>query len=96
MLLKTAGEAIKQAIDFADTDQLDKAYVEYLRASEITINTIPHHADYRDTVNQRPAWYKEFADLMMVRRAFICFLYLLLLSEVLLFPYSTSCNLWRL
>lgn len=50
-----------------DFDQLDKAYVHYLRASEITVNLIPRHPDYRVAVNQRPGWYKEFASLMMVR-----------------------------
>lgn len=64
--MKRAQEAIQKARDYADNDEPDKAYVQYLRASEITINIIPHHADYRVTVNQRPGWYKSFADLMMV------------------------------
>ena len=50
-----------------DLDQLDKAYIHYLRASEVTVNLIPRHPDYRAAVNQRPGWYKEFASLMMVR-----------------------------
>ena len=66
ILLSTAGEAIKRAGDYADMEQLDKAYVQYLKASEITINTIPHHAGYRDAINHRPGWYKQFADLLMV------------------------------
>lgn len=48
-----------------DADQPDKAYVQYLRASEITVNIIPHHPEYR-VAAERPEWHKEFADLMMV------------------------------
>jgi ubiquitin carboxyl-terminal hydrolase 8 len=66
-LVGRAQEAIELAREYADTEELDKAYVQYLRASEITINIIPHHPDYRITVNQSPAWYKQFASLMMVR-----------------------------
>lgn len=65
-LLGRAQEAIELAREYADTEELDKAYVQYLRASEITINIIPHHPDYRVTVSQSPAWYKQFASLMMV------------------------------
>lgn len=64
--MQIAKQAIERARGSVDEDQLDRAYVEYLRASEITINIIPHHHDYRDTVHQRPDWYKQFADLMMV------------------------------
>ncbi|KAJ5105421.1 hypothetical protein NUU61_002768 [Penicillium alfredii] len=67
VLLKTAAEAIEQAKYLVD-GQPDKAYVQYLRASEITVNTIPHHPEYRTTITQRPGWYKEFADLMMAVR----------------------------
>ena len=62
-----AQEAIEKARALADEDQPDQAYVQYLRASEMTVNIIPHHPDYRVTVSQRPGWYKQFADLMMVR-----------------------------
>ncbi|KAH3095739.1 hypothetical protein KXV36_004399 [Aspergillus fumigatus] len=67
-LLGRAQEAIELAREYADTEELDKAYVQYLRASEITINIIPHHPDYRVTVSQSPAWYKQFASLMMAVR----------------------------
>ncbi|KAI9046342.1 putative ubiquitin C-terminal hydrolase [Aspergillus affinis] len=67
-LLSRAQEAIQQARSFADNDQPDTAYVQYLRASEITVNIIPHHADYRVTISQRPGWYKQFANLMMAVR----------------------------
>ncbi|KAF7591819.1 ubiquitin-specific protease doa4 [Aspergillus hancockii] len=68
VLLSTAQDAIKQARNFADNGQPDKAYVQYLRASEITINIIPHHPGYRATASQRSEWYKQFADLMMAVR----------------------------
>ncbi|PYH91942.1 ubiquitin C-terminal hydrolase [Aspergillus ellipticus CBS 707.79] len=68
ILLERGQVAIDQARALADSDELDSAYVQYLRASEITINIIPHHPDYRVTANQRPGWYKRFADLMMAVR----------------------------
>ncbi|KAJ5354485.1 hypothetical protein N7541_005529 [Penicillium brevicompactum] len=68
VLLLTAAEAIDKARNLVE-DYPDKAYVHYLRASEITINLIPHHLDYRTTAIQRPDWYKEFADLMKAVRA---------------------------
>ncbi|KAJ5959647.1 uncharacterized protein N7479_006797 [Penicillium vulpinum] len=68
ILLPTAADAIERARNLADDNYNDKAYVQYLRASEITINIIPHHPDYR-TASQRPNWYKEFADLVKAVRA---------------------------
>lgn len=68
ILLPTAADAIEKARNLADDDFNDKAYVQYLRASEITINLIPHHPDYR-TASQRPDWYKEFADLVKAVRS---------------------------
>lgn len=65
VLLKTASEAIERAKDLADDDKSDKAYVQFLRASEITINVIPHHPDYK-AITQGSGWYKEFAALMLV------------------------------
>lgn len=67
VLLGTAAEAIDLAKKLADS-QPDQAYVQYLRASEITVNTIPHHPDYRSTTLPHPGWPKEFAALMMVRQ----------------------------
>lgn len=63
-----------------DKGELDIAYVLYLRASEITVNIIPHHPDYRTAINQRPGWYDQFADLMLVRY--------LLITLFMLFKYS--------
>ncbi|KAJ5595184.1 uncharacterized protein N7459_001392 [Penicillium hispanicum] len=68
VLLSTAAEAIESAKSLVDIDEPDQAYVQYLRASEITVNIIPHHPDYRFTITQRPGWYKEFANLMMAVR----------------------------
>ncbi|KAE8421715.1 ubiquitin hydrolase [Aspergillus pseudocaelatus] len=68
ILLNRAQDAIENARRFADNDQPDKAYVQYLRASEITINIIPHHPEYRTTASQRSDWYKQFANLMMAVR----------------------------
>ncbi|KAJ5093446.1 hypothetical protein N7456_009307 [Penicillium angulare] len=68
ILLRTASDAIGYAKTLANEERSDEAYVQYLRASEITINVIPHHPDYRTTITQRPGWYKEFAGLMMAVR----------------------------
>jgi ubiquitin carboxyl-terminal hydrolase 8 len=65
VLLETASEAIVRAKELADSEP-DKAYVQYLRASEITVNTIPHHPNYRTATIPHPGWHKEFAGLMMV------------------------------
>ncbi|KAJ5221146.1 uncharacterized protein N7469_010033 [Penicillium citrinum] len=67
VLLGTAAEAIDLAKKLAET-RPDQAYVHYLRASEITVNTIPHHPDYRTTNIPHPGWHKEFAGLMMAVR----------------------------
>ncbi|KAL6234732.1 hypothetical protein BDW75DRAFT_158615 [Aspergillus navahoensis] len=67
-LLATAQDAITKFRGFADSDQIDKAYVQYVRASEITINLIPNHPGYRTASTQIPNWYKQFSDLMMAVR----------------------------
>ncbi|KAJ5089864.1 hypothetical protein N7532_008548 [Penicillium argentinense] len=67
VLLETASEAIVRAKELADSEP-DKAYVQYLRASEITVNTIPHHPNYRTATIPHPGWHKEFAGLMMAVR----------------------------
>ncbi|KAL2829802.1 hypothetical protein BDW59DRAFT_34635 [Aspergillus cavernicola] len=67
-LLTTAQDAIAKFRGFADNDQLDKAYVQYVRASEITINLIPHHPNYRTAASQIPGFHRQFSDLMMAVR----------------------------
>lgn len=57
---------MQQCKTLIDQEQLGMAYVQYLRASEITVNIIPRHSDYRSTVHQRPGWYDQFSDLMLV------------------------------
>ncbi|KAL1970021.1 hypothetical protein VTN77DRAFT_6426 [Rasamsonia byssochlamydoides] len=64
-LLGTAREAIQQCKALIDQDQLGMAYVQYLRASEITVNIIPRHSEYRLAAHQRPGWYDQFSDLML-------------------------------
>jgi ubiquitin carboxyl-terminal hydrolase 8 len=49
-----------------DQDQGGMAYVQYLRASEITVNTIPRHVDYRVAASQHTDWYEQFSELMLV------------------------------
>lgn len=66
VLVRTAAAALEQAKILTDSDDSDKAYVHYLRASEITINLIPHHPEYRAIQTRSPELYKEFAALMMV------------------------------
>ncbi|KAJ5550205.1 hypothetical protein N7461_004903 [Penicillium sp. DV-2018c] len=68
VLLTTAADAIEKARKLVNDNYTDKAYVQYLRASEITVNLIPHHAEYR-TVSQHSEWYKEFADLLKAVRS---------------------------
>ncbi|KAJ6160902.1 hypothetical protein N7470_004298 [Penicillium chermesinum] len=62
-LLRTASDALEQSKLLVDSDMSDKAYVQYLCASEITVNTIPHHPDYETYANQ-PVWYNDFKMLM--------------------------------
>lgn len=68
VLLRTASEAIERAKSLVEDNESDQAYIQYLRASEITINIIPHHSHYKTTITERPGWYKEFADLMTAVR----------------------------
>ncbi|KAL4943719.1 hypothetical protein BDV06DRAFT_130592 [Aspergillus oleicola] len=67
-LLTTAQDAITKFRGFVDSEQLDKAYVQYVRASEITINLIPTHPEYRTATSLIPGWHKQFSDLMMAVR----------------------------
>ncbi|KAK4999773.1 ubiquitin-specific protease doa4 [Elasticomyces elasticus] len=52
-LLKTAETAAKQAQTLLDFRRPDLAYVEYIRASEIVLNTIPQHPDVYELRNGR-------------------------------------------
>jgi ubiquitin carboxyl-terminal hydrolase 8 len=66
LLLDRAREAISKCKVLLDQNHPDLAYVQYLRASEVTINIIPRHREYRLMATQRPAWYDKFTDLMLV------------------------------
>jgi ubiquitin carboxyl-terminal hydrolase 8 len=69
LLLDRAREAISKCRVLIDQGHPDLAYVQYLRASEVTVNIIPRHPEYRLAATQRPAWYDQFTDLMLVRVA---------------------------
>lgn len=58
--------SIQQCQILLDGDQVGQAYVQYLRASEIVVNLIPRHADYRTLHAQHPKLYAQFQKLMMV------------------------------
>lgn len=66
MLLSTAAESIQKCQALVDEDQVGLAYVQFLRASEIVVNIIPRHADYRMLPSQHPDWYARFSNLMLV------------------------------
>ena len=61
-LLESGQDALQQCTLLIDRNQLDMAYVFYLRACEITVNIIPRHLDHR-SVNQSTIW----SELMLVR-----------------------------
>ncbi|KAL4909174.1 hypothetical protein BDW74DRAFT_78344 [Aspergillus multicolor] len=67
-LMAMAQDAIAKFRGLADSNEIDRAYVNYLRASEITINSIPNHPDYRTAATHIPGWHKQFSDLMMAVR----------------------------
>ncbi|QKX58728.1 uncharacterized protein TRUGW13939_05855 [Talaromyces rugulosus] len=64
-LLATASEALQKCQSFVNQGDLGTAYVQYLRASEIIVNTIPRHVDYRLLPVHHPEWYHQFSNLMM-------------------------------
>ncbi|KAI2794415.1 hypothetical protein POX_a01014 [Penicillium oxalicum] len=68
-LLETAAGAFQRAKTLADGVDIDKAYVQYLWASEIIINLVPHHPDYHMIQTRTPELYKQFAALMMSVRS---------------------------
>lgn len=58
--------SVQQCQILLDGDQVGQAYVQYLRASEIVVNLVPRHADYRTLHAQHPKLYAQFQKLMMV------------------------------
>lgn len=69
LLIDRAREAISKCKVLIEQGHPDLAYVQYLRASEVTINIIPRHREFKMAATQRPAWYDQFTDLMLVRVA---------------------------
>ncbi|KAK2761694.1 ubiquitin-specific protease doa4 [Arachnomyces sp. PD_36] len=61
-LLRTAQESLLQSNVLIDQGQLDLAYVHFLRSSEITVNIIPQHPDFRPGI-------RELTDLMLSIRS---------------------------
>lgn len=47
--------------------KLDQALVNYLRASDIVINTIPRHRDFTYMKHHHPRWADQFGRLLSVR-----------------------------
>ncbi|KAF7719848.1 Ubiquitin carboxyl-terminal hydrolase [Penicillium ucsense] len=68
-LLGVAAAAFQQSRVLADGVDIDRAYIQYLRASEITINLIPQHPGYPTIQARTPELYKQFAALMMSVRS---------------------------
>lgn len=66
--------SVQQCQILHDGDQVGQAYVQYLRASEIVVNLVPRHADYRTLHSQHPNLYAQFQKLMLVS-------YYILISE---------------
>ncbi|KAL1960366.1 hypothetical protein VTO42DRAFT_8326 [Malbranchea cinnamomea] len=64
-LVSTAEESLQKARSLTQGGQLDFALVQYLRASEITINTIPSHPDFSYINRTHPRWSDRFAALLM-------------------------------
>ncbi|EED23362.1 ubiquitin C-terminal hydrolase, putative [Talaromyces stipitatus ATCC 10500] len=64
VLLSTAAQSIQKCQTLLDSDQVGQAYVQYLRASEIVVNLIPRHAEYRTLPSQNPNLYAQFSKLM--------------------------------
>uniref|UniRef100_A0A093VTB7 Ubiquitin carboxyl-terminal hydrolase 5 n=1 Tax=Talaromyces marneffei PM1 TaxID=1077442 RepID=A0A093VTB7_TALMA len=65
LLLTTAAASVQQSQILLDGNQVGQAYVHYLRASEIVVNLIPRHGDYRTLHSQHPNLYVQFQKLML-------------------------------
>jgi hypothetical protein len=65
-LLRIADESIQKTKALSSRGQLDLALVQYLRASEITVNSIPQHPDFSYMKRHHPKWADQFASLIGV------------------------------
>ncbi|KAK2744275.1 ubiquitin-specific protease doa4 [Myotisia sp. PD_48] len=65
-LLRIAEDSIEKSKGFAQQKIYDAALVNYLKASDITVNTIPRHPDYSYMKQHHPRWADQFTRLMTV------------------------------
>ncbi|KAM5430191.1 ubiquitin-specific protease doa4 [Microsporum canis] len=65
-LLHISEDAISKAKNFAQRGKYDSALVNYLRASDITVNMIPRHPDFTYMKQNHPRWADQFSRLMML------------------------------
>ncbi|KLJ06686.1 ubiquitin thiolesterase [Blastomyces silverae] len=68
-LLRTSEDSIQSSKISLASGQLDVAFNNYLRASEITVNAIPNHPDYDYMRRQHPGWNDRFIKLLAVIRS---------------------------
>ncbi|KAG5300159.1 ubiquitin carboxyl-terminal hydrolase [Histoplasma capsulatum G186AR] len=68
-LLRTSEDSIQNSKISLANGKLDLAFDDYLRASEITINAIPNHADYYYMRRQHPGWNDRFIKLLAAIRS---------------------------
>ncbi|EEP76309.1 conserved hypothetical protein [Uncinocarpus reesii 1704] len=64
-LVRISEDAIQKSKILAQQGQLDLALVQYLRASDVVINTIPRHPDFAYMKQHHPRWADQFSGLMM-------------------------------
>ncbi|WEW58169.1 ubiquitin-specific protease doa4 [Emydomyces testavorans] len=63
-LIRISKDAIHKSSILMQQGQLDLALVEYLRASDVVINTIPKHPDFNYMNQHHPHWADQFSQLM--------------------------------
>ncbi|KAF3492320.1 ubiquitin carboxyl-terminal hydrolase 2 [Arthroderma uncinatum] len=63
-LLHISEDAINKAKTLAQRGKYDSALVNYLRASDITVNMIPRHADFTYMKQNHPRWADQFSRLI--------------------------------
>ncbi|KAH8704956.1 putative ubiquitin C-terminal hydrolase [Talaromyces proteolyticus] len=64
-LLSIATETLQASQTLIDQGDIGTAYVQFLRASEITLNTIPRHEGFGVLAVDHPELYKQFSNLML-------------------------------
>lgn len=61
-----AQDHMRSSRSLLDFGQYDKAWVEYVKASEITLNIIPHHYDFHTYRRDRISFAKQYTELNRV------------------------------